>query len=110
MCCEMREGEGYDAAIRVRDSHGGVNGAVRLSIDAQVADPRSAEPLDLRLAPVLVCLAAEFERRGALPSLPHGDEAQLALIENALHAERFELFLQPIRSLHAGERLAHYEV
>src|SRR5258708_13717659 len=100
MCCEMREGEGYDAAIRVRDSHGGVNGAVRLSIDAQVADPRSAEPLDLRLAPVLVCLAAEFERRGALlPSLPHGDEAQLALIENPLPAERSEIFLQPIRSL-----------
>jgi len=104
------DGGRYAVAIPVRGSHGGANGAVRLSIDSQLADPRSAEPLDSRLAPVLACLAAEFERRGALPSLPHGDEAQLALIENALHAERFELFLQPIRSLHEDEGLAHYEV
>jgi hypothetical protein len=110
MTIGARDGARYAVAIPVRDSHGGVNGAVRLSIDSQIADPRSAERLDSRLAPVLVCLAAEFERRGALPSLPHGDEAQLALIENALHAERFELFLQPIRSLHEDEGLAHYEV
>jgi EAL domain-containing protein (putative c-di-GMP-specific phosphodiesterase class I) len=31
-------------------------------------------------------------------------------IENALHAERFELFLQPICSLHDNVGLAHYEV
>lgn len=104
------DGERYAVAIPVRDSHGGVNGAVRLSIDSQILDARTAEPLELRLAPVLVCLAAEFERRGALPSLPREDQAQLAQIESALHAERFELFLQPICSLHADEGLAHYEV
>jgi EAL domain-containing protein (putative c-di-GMP-specific phosphodiesterase class I) len=97
-------------AIPVRDSQGDVHGAVRLSIDSQIIDGRAAEPLESRLAPVLVCLAAEFERRGALPSLPREDAVQLAEIESALHAERFELFLQPIRSLHEDEGLAHYEV
>ena len=33
-----------------------------------------------------------------------------AQIENALHAERFEFFLQPICSLHDNVGLAHYEV
>jgi EAL domain-containing protein (putative c-di-GMP-specific phosphodiesterase class I) len=105
-----REGARYAVAIPVRDSHGSIHGAVRLSIDSQVVDARTDEPLELRLAPVLVCLAAEFERRGVLPSLPRADREQLALIENALHAERFELFLQPICSLHEQEGLAHYEV
>jgi EAL domain-containing protein (putative c-di-GMP-specific phosphodiesterase class I) len=104
------DGERYAVAIPVRDSHGGVNGAVRLSIDSQIVEARTAEPLELRLAPVLVCLAAEFERRGALPSLPREDQAQLTQIESALHAERFELFLQPICSLHSDEGLARYEV
>jgi EAL domain-containing protein (putative c-di-GMP-specific phosphodiesterase class I) len=104
------EGARYAVAIPVRDAHGGVHGAVRLSIDSQVMDARTQEPLELRLAPVLVCLAAEFERRGVLPSLPSADREQLALIENALHAERFELFLQPICSLHEQEGMAHYEV
>ncbi len=104
------DGERYSVAIPVRDSNGGVNGAVRLSIDSQIVDARIVEPLESRLAPVLVCLAAEFERRGALPSLPHEDRAQLAQIENALHAERFELFLQPICSLQHDQGLAHYEV
>jgi len=45
-----------------------------------------SEPI--RAAGKLRGTAAEFERRGALPSLPHQDQAQLALIENALHAER----------------------
>jgi EAL domain-containing protein (putative c-di-GMP-specific phosphodiesterase class I) len=105
-----QDGARYAVAIPVRDSHGGVNGAVRLSIDSQVMDARTAEPLDTRLAPVLVCLAAEFERRGVLPSLPPEDQAQLAQIESALHAERFELFLQPICSLHEREGMGHYEV
>jgi EAL domain-containing protein (putative c-di-GMP-specific phosphodiesterase class I) len=104
------DGARYAVAIPVRGSHGGVNGAVRLSIDMQIVDARTAEPLEARLAPVLVCLAAEFERRVALPSLPSEDQAQLAQIENALHAERFELFLQPICSLHEDKGLAHYEV
>jgi len=105
-----RDGVCYSVAIPVRDSQGGVNGAVRLSIDSQIIDGRAAESLEARLAPVLVCAAAEFERRGALPSLPRADERRLAEIESALHAERFELFLQPIRSLHDNEGLAHYEV
>ncbi|HME40078.1 MAG TPA: EAL domain-containing protein [Steroidobacteraceae bacterium] len=105
-----QDGGRYAVAIPVRDSSGGVNGAVRLSIDSQVVDARTGEPLELRLAPVLACLAAEFERRGVLPSLPSEDQAQLAQIENALNAERFELFLQPICSLREVEGLAHYEV
>ncbi len=104
------DGGRYAVAIPVRDARGSVNGAVRLSIDSQIVDARTAEPLEVRLAPVLTCLAAEFERRGALPALSPADEAQLAQIENALHAERFELFLQPIRSLHEKEGLSHYEV
>jgi EAL domain-containing protein (putative c-di-GMP-specific phosphodiesterase class I) len=105
-----QDGGRYAVAIPVRDAHGAVNGAVRLSIDSQVLNTQTAEPLELRLAPVLTCLAAEFERRGALPSLPVEDEMQLAQIESALHAERFELFLQPICSLHEKEGLKHYEV
>src|SRR5450631_959819 len=104
------DGARYAVAIPVRNPKGGVNGVLRLSIDSQIIDGRAAEPLETRLAPVLVCLAAEFERRGTLPSLPREDEAQLSEIESALHAERFELFLQPIRSLHEDEGLAHYEV
>ena len=57
------DGERYAVAIPVRDARGEVNGVVRLSIDSEVIDPRTAEPLEQRLAPVLVCLAAEFERR-----------------------------------------------
>jgi EAL domain-containing protein (putative c-di-GMP-specific phosphodiesterase class I) len=106
----VHDGTHYAVAIPVRDAHGAVNGAVRLSIDSQINDARIAEPLAVRLAPVLVCLAAEFERRGTLPSLPREDQAQLALIENALNAERFELFLQPICSLHEDRGMAHYEV
>jgi len=105
-----REGSRYSVAIPVRDSRGQVNGAVRLSIDSQIADPRMTEPLEQRLAPVMVCLAAEFERRGVQPELPPADAPQLTDIEQALNAERFELFLQPIRSLHADPGMAHHEV
>jgi EAL domain-containing protein (putative c-di-GMP-specific phosphodiesterase class I) len=101
---------GYAVAIPVRDSNGRVNGAVRLSIDSGNVDARTAEPLQSRLTALWVCVAAEFERRGALPSLPRADQPQLTLIENALHAECFELFLQPICSLHEVGGLAHYEV
>jgi EAL domain-containing protein (putative c-di-GMP-specific phosphodiesterase class I) len=100
----------YSVAIPVRDSRGCVNGAVRLSIDSLLVDSRTTESLQARLAPLLVCLAAEFERRGAVPLLPREDRAQLALIENALHAEQFELFLQPICSLHEAGEMARYEV
>ena len=105
-----REGSRYSIAIPVRDSRGEVNGAVRLSIDSQVNDPRLTEPLEQRLAPVMVCLAAEFERRGAMPSLPIEEDAALTEIVHALTAERFELFLQPICALRAPILHAHYEV
>jgi EAL domain-containing protein (putative c-di-GMP-specific phosphodiesterase class I) len=104
-----REGSRYSVAIPVRDSRGEVNGAVRLSIDSQIVDPRTHEPLEQRLGPVMVCLAAEFERRRALINAPASDE-QSSQIEQALDAERFELYLQPIRSLHEKPGMAHYEV
>jgi EAL domain-containing protein (putative c-di-GMP-specific phosphodiesterase class I) len=105
-----REGSRYSVAIPVRDSRGEVNGAVRLSIDSQVVDPRVSEPLEQRLAPVIVCLAAEFERRGATLRCASTDEKQSTDIEHALIAERFELYLQPICSLGANPAMARYEV
>ena len=105
-----REGSRYSVAIPVRDSRGEVNGAVRLSIDSQIVDPRITEPLEQRLAPVIVCLAAEFERCSVAPTSTPTDEKDLAEIENALIAERFELFLQPICSLSANPAMARYEV
>ena len=105
-----REDGNYSMAIPVRDSQGSISGAVRLSIDAQIEDAGTSEPLQLRLAPVFVCLAAEFERRQGFPLLISEDTQQGADIQNALHAERFELFLQPICSLHDNIGLAHYEV
>ena len=104
-----REGSRYSIAMPVRDARGEVNGAVRLSIDAQIDDPRTEEPLEQRLAPVMACLAAEFERRRALPQ-PESDAKLLPQIERALQAERFELYLQPIRSLHETSAMPHYEV
>jgi EAL domain-containing protein (putative c-di-GMP-specific phosphodiesterase class I) len=105
-----REDGHYSMAIPVRDQSGAINGAVRLSIDAQIVDTRTSEPLEERLAPVFVCLAAEFDRRVAFPLLLREDSQEEVAIEHALHAERFELFLQPICSLHDDVRLAHYEV
>jgi EAL domain-containing protein (putative c-di-GMP-specific phosphodiesterase class I) len=103
------DGERYAIAIPVRDSRGCVNGALRVSVDSQKLEA-AAESLESRLAPLLVCVAAELERRGTLPSLPREDAAQLALVENALNAERFELYLQPICALRDLGGLAHYEV
>jgi EAL domain-containing protein (putative c-di-GMP-specific phosphodiesterase class I) len=105
-----REGARYSLAIPVRDAHGEVNGAVRLTIDAGIADARTQEPLQQRLAPVMVCLAAEFERRRAAPLLPATDGHLLAQIDQALDAERFELYLQPIRSLRGKSKSRRYEV
>jgi EAL domain-containing protein (putative c-di-GMP-specific phosphodiesterase class I) len=105
-----REDGNYTLAIPVRDSHGAVNGAVRLSIDASVKDLRTDESLEQKLAPVFVCLSAEFGRRQNFPVLISEDTPDGEQIENALHAERFELFLQPICSLHDNVGLAHYEV
>jgi EAL domain-containing protein (putative c-di-GMP-specific phosphodiesterase class I) len=105
-----REGSRFAIAIPVRDAQGEVNGAVRLTIDSGVEDPRTAEPLEQRLAPLMICLAAEFERRRALPLPAGADAEQRAAIEHALEAERFELYVQPIRALHDGSGGAHYEV
>jgi EAL domain-containing protein (putative c-di-GMP-specific phosphodiesterase class I) len=104
------EESGYSMAVAVRAASGEVNGAVRLTIDAQVEDPRMAESLEQRLAPVWVCLAAEFARRTVVPNLPSVDAVRLAQMETALDAKRFELFLQPIRSLRSESDMAHYEV
>jgi len=104
-----REDGNYSLAIPVRDAQGSVNGAVRLSIDASIKDTRTDESLEQKLAPVFVCLAAEFERRQGFPLLI-SEDTEGAQIENALHAERFELFLQPICSLHDNVSLARFEV
>jgi EAL domain-containing protein (putative c-di-GMP-specific phosphodiesterase class I) len=105
-----REGSRFAIAIPVRDARGEVNGAVRLTIDSGVEDPRVGEPLQQRLAPLMVCLGAEFERRRTA-LLPSGaDETQRAAIDHALEAERFELYVQPIHALGAGNPAAHYEV
>ncbi len=104
------DGARYAVAIPVRDAQGGVNGAVRLSVDSQVVSERTSKPLDARLAPVLACLAVEFERRVVLPSLSPKDEAKLAQVESALNAERFELYLQPIFSLQENAGLMRHEV
>jgi EAL domain-containing protein (putative c-di-GMP-specific phosphodiesterase class I) len=105
-----REDGNYSVAIPVRDSQGAINGAVRLSIDPSIRDTRTDETLEQKLAPVFVCLSAEFERRQGFPLLISEDTAEGAQIESALHAERFELFLQPICSLHDNVGLSHYEV
>jgi len=94
----------------VRDPRGEVVGAVRLSIDSQIASERTQEPIEQRLAPVMVCLAAEYERRQAPPAPPADDGHPLVQIDNALDAERFELYVQPIRSLHENPASGHYEV
>jgi EAL domain-containing protein (putative c-di-GMP-specific phosphodiesterase class I) len=104
-----REGSRYSVAIPIRDPRGEVVGAVRLSIDSQVADARTEEPLEQRLAPIMVCLAAEYERRQAPPP-PETDGYSLVQIDSALDAERFELYVQPIRALHDNPDSGHYEV
>jgi EAL domain-containing protein (putative c-di-GMP-specific phosphodiesterase class I) len=114
----IREDGNYAMAIPVRDVNGAVNGAVRLNVDSKIANERTAEALEERLAPVFVCLAAEFARRRSFQvQISSGDllrDAQIgearAQIDRALHDEQFELFLQPIRSLHEDGGQAHFEV
>jgi EAL domain-containing protein (putative c-di-GMP-specific phosphodiesterase class I) len=113
-----REDGHYAMAIPVRDVNGAVNGAVRLNVDSKINNERTVEALEQRLAPVFTCLAAEFSRRHSFAlQISSGDllrDVQIgearAQIESALHAEQFELFLQPIRSLHEDAGLAHFEV
>jgi EAL domain-containing protein (putative c-di-GMP-specific phosphodiesterase class I) len=113
-----REDGHYAMAIPVRDVHGAVNGAVRLSVDCNIVSQRTLEALEQRLAPVFTCLAAEFSRRRSFAlQISSGDLLQdaalsetRAQIDQAIHAEQFELFLQPIHALHENSGLAHYEV
>jgi EAL domain-containing protein (putative c-di-GMP-specific phosphodiesterase class I) len=114
----LREDGNYAMAIPVRDVNGAVNGAVRLNVDSKIVNERTVEALEQRLAPVFTCLAAEFSRRRSFAvQISSGDllrDAQLgesrAQIESAMHAEQFELFLQPIHSLQEKAGLAHFEV
>ena len=78
-----REDGNYSLAIPVRDAQGAINGAVRLSIDASVRDTRTDETLEQKLAPVFVCLAAEFERRQGFPLLIAEDTQEGAQIERS---------------------------
>src|SRR5580693_1779548 len=48
-----REGSRYSLAFPVRDERGEVNGAVRLSVDSGIANARTLEPLERRLAPLM---------------------------------------------------------
>src|ERR1700691_5645213 len=41
-----REGSRFSIAIPVRDARGEVNGAVRLTVDSEIDDPRTQEPLE----------------------------------------------------------------
>lgn len=113
-----REDGQYAMAIPIRDVHGAVNGAVRLNVDSKIVNERTAEALEQRLAPVFVCLAAEFARQRSFQvQIGPKDLVRDAVmgesreqIERALHAEQFELFLQPIHSLHEEGGQARFEV
>jgi EAL domain-containing protein (putative c-di-GMP-specific phosphodiesterase class I) len=105
-----RDDERYSMAIPVIDSLGAIGGVVRLSVDNHVSSARMLEPLQQRLAPVMACVAAEFERRQGAPVLPAEGAEEWLKIEQALDAERYELFLQPIRALTEETRLSRYEV
>ena len=106
-----REGSRYSVAIPVRDSRGEVNGAVRLSIDSQIVDAQDAGALGAAARARHGVPRRRIRAARRRPPLPVADGQQLARSSNALHAERFELFLQPIRSLHDEcLGMAHYEV
>ena len=105
-----REDGNYALAIPVRDVNGAVNGAVRLNVDSKIVNDRTTESLEQRLAQVFIILAAEFSRRRRMAVQIAQAGTAPAQIEQALHDEKFELFLQPIHSLHEDAGLAHFEV
>lgn len=105
-----RPGERTVVAIPLYAADGGIAGAVRMGINLDAADADPADPLELRLAPLLTCLAAELERHRAAPLWRAPDQGEVADIERALRAEQFELYVQPIRSLREENDLTHYEV
>jgi EAL domain-containing protein (putative c-di-GMP-specific phosphodiesterase class I) len=107
---EEKDERRYVVVIPVRSADGELRGAARLSLDPDSADAPAVEPLELRLAPLFLCLAAEIERAAAVPRAAGKDPARRALIEQAVRNENYELFLQPIQSLRTEEAAARYEV
>jgi len=107
---EERDERRYVVVIPVRRADGEICGAARLGLDPDSVENETSAPLELRLAPLFLCLAAELDRSSDAPRGPVGDARQRAVIEQALCDERFELFLQPIHPLRLAERAARYEV
>jgi EAL domain-containing protein (putative c-di-GMP-specific phosphodiesterase class I) len=107
---EEKDERRYVVVIPVRGADGELRGAARLSLDPDSATAPAVEPLELRLAPLFLCLAAEIERVAAVPRAATDDPVRRRLIEQALRDENYELFLQPIHSLRAEEAAARYEV
>jgi EAL domain-containing protein (putative c-di-GMP-specific phosphodiesterase class I) len=107
---EEKDERRYVVVIPVRGADGELRGAARLSVDPDSAEAPAVEPLELRLAPLFLCLAAEMERTAAVPRAASDDTVRRAPIEKALRDEHYELFLQPIHSLRAEESAARYEV
>lgn len=106
----LRGGGRHIVVIPLRIASGEICGAVRLSLDPQSDGGAAVDPLEMRLSALLVCLSAEIERAGASPRGAPVDPARRTQLEQALRAEDYELFLQPIRSLRLEEVAARYEV
>jgi len=94
----------------LRTAVGEICGAARLSLDPDAGCATAVDPLELRLAALLVCLSAQLERAAAIPRGAGIDPARRAHVEQALRDESYELFLQPMRSLRLEETAARYEV
>lgn len=107
---EEKDDRRYVVVIPVRLADGEICGAARLGLDPDCAEADGIEALELRLAPLLLCLAAELGRTSRAPRGPVQDSRQRAQIERALMEERFELFLQPIHPLRLAQSAARYEV
>jgi EAL domain-containing protein (putative c-di-GMP-specific phosphodiesterase class I) len=107
---EDKDDRRYVVVIPVRLASGEICGAVRLGVDPDSTERKGLEPLELRLAPLFLCLAAEFERSNQTPRWPVRTARQRAQIEQALRDEHFELFLQPMHQLRLVESAARYEV
>jgi EAL domain-containing protein (putative c-di-GMP-specific phosphodiesterase class I) len=105
-----REERRHIVVIPLRTAAGETCGAARLSLDPDAISGTAVDPLELRLAALFVCLSAEIERAAATPRGSGLDPARRRHIEQALRAENYELFLQPIRSLRGAQTAARYEV
>lgn len=107
---EEKDERRYVVVIPVRLASGEICGAARLGLDPDSVENETLDPLELRLAPLLLCLAAELDRASEAPCGPVRDARQRVQIEHALCEERFELFLQPMHPLRLTESAARYEV